>query len=247
MKKYKLSVKGRVTNASLYFDIAQDNYHDYLSLKTEFRKGPIWENPDIPESDIRMMNEYLINVQDEIQVSPPFSELLQDALENKQNIEKRRIQAIVFAHFCLEAFIYDYAIYALGERFTKKYVERMPFLSKWLFIPNYCMGMTFNKERSKGWELLTRLNTERNNHVHCKSKTTEQYGVEVRQTLEQSLQGKEQQEDVDPILSMVTIFNELRELQEEAVKTKHVEVLNWNVLEAGFGYDVDRGGVGKEV
>jgi hypothetical protein len=234
MKKLRLIIKGRVTNASIYFDIAQDNYDAYLSLKTELREQQMENTPDIRESDLAMMITFFDNVQDEGMVTFPSSLFVHDLIRLRKDAEKRRIQAIVFAHFCLEAFIYDYAIYAIGNECTREHIEGMPFLMKWLFIPKFCSGRTFNKGKSKAWELLRRLNTERNNYAHCKSKTLRQHCDQMKRIFDKSSKERQQPEDLNPTETVCEVLTELKKCESEAgaiiePSGKPIKILQWEL------------------
>ena len=78
------------------------------------------------------------------------------------------VSVVVFAGMCLEAAIYDYAAWHLGDEYAQKHLDKLDLVSKWVVIPN----IIANKELPRGrptYERLKGLVRLRNNLVHYKS------------------------------------------------------------------------------
>lgn len=98
-----------------------------------------------------------------------FDEVNQ-AIRNELQDERDKYGAIVivFAAMCLEAFIYDYAVYYLSESCVKK-LDKNSHIKKWDVIPKLVTGNQIPRD-SKAFELLKELVKNRKNFVHSKSK-----------------------------------------------------------------------------
>ena len=70
---------------------------------------------------------------------------------------------------CLEAFFYDYAASKVGDSYVQKHLDRLDLPSKLLIYPRLVCGESINKD-SDVFAGVKRLNKERNNLVHFKSK-----------------------------------------------------------------------------
>jgi hypothetical protein len=95
--------------------------------------------------------------------------LLRKAMLCVYKSEELLIKSVIFAHMCLEAFIYDYAAHYFSDAYAKKHLDKLDFPSKWVLIPKLIMGRDFPKE-SKAFEYLIKLNRYRNEFIHPKSK-----------------------------------------------------------------------------
>ncbi|MBN1618897.1 hypothetical protein JW887_06190 [Candidatus Dojkabacteria bacterium] len=76
---------------------------------------------------------------------------------------------IIFAHIFLEALIYDFCAINFSDSYTRNYIDKLNFLSKWVVIPRLVTGEDFSTD-SQAFQLLTKVNTYRNQLVHLKTK-----------------------------------------------------------------------------
>lgn len=79
------------------------------------------------------------------------------------------IIAVVFTAMYFEAFIYDYAASCLGDKYSKDYLDKLDFISKWIIIPKLITGKEISKS-GQAYESLKRLYKDRNYLVHLKSR-----------------------------------------------------------------------------
>lgn len=127
-------------NSPFYFRICKENYERFKRY----------------ESELRGMNKE--NEFDVYQADP-----------RKDKQDKCRTIVIVFSAMCMEAFIYDYAAYHLGDRFVREHLDRLKLESKWAVTAKLATGKKF-AESSKAYGLLKELRKVRNKLIHSKSK-----------------------------------------------------------------------------
>lgn len=127
-------------NSPFYFRICKENYEKFQ--KYEIKLSPLAKEPDF----------------DVYQSNP-----------NKDKQNKCRTIVVVFASMCLEAFIYDYAAYNLGDSFVRDHLDRLKLESKWAVAVQLTTGKQFPRG-SNAFKLLKNLRKVRNSLVHSKSK-----------------------------------------------------------------------------
>lgn len=110
--------------------------------------------------------ERFLETKDEILKSQEAPERLID-LENVALIAG--IQAVVMSSMCFEAAIFDFAATQLGDRYVKKYLDRLDLVAKWVVIPKVVCGKEIRTGRV-AFATFKELVTERNRLVHWKSK-----------------------------------------------------------------------------
>jgi len=88
--------------------------------------------------------------------------------ELEKRLDGACISFVLSTAFFLEGFIYDYAARNLGDEFSKKYVDKIDVISKWVLIPKLISGSAIDRSR-KSFEMLKKVITLRNNIVHFKS------------------------------------------------------------------------------
>lgn len=76
---------------------------------------------------------------------------------------------VIFTHIFLEALIYDFCAINFSDSYTKKYIDKLNFLSKWVVIPRLVTGEDFSND-SQAFQLLNKINTYRNQIVHLKTR-----------------------------------------------------------------------------
>lgn len=82
--------------------------------------------------------------------------------------ESKRNIIIAFTHMFLEAFIYDFCADNYSDTYTKNYIDKLDFLSKWVVISKMVTGKDFPTD-SQAFELLTKINKSRNKLIHFKT------------------------------------------------------------------------------
>jgi hypothetical protein len=98
------------------------------------------------------------------------SELEPDKVHtHEMNIRDNGVVVIIFSALCLEAAAYDYAAIHLGDSYTKKYLDKLDPVSKWIIIPRLIIGTSFNQD-GIAITTLSKLIKSRNSLVHAKSK-----------------------------------------------------------------------------
>ena len=152
------------------------------------------------------------------------------ALSRMRENEDLLIKSVIFAHMCLEAFIYDYAAHHFSDAYAKKHLDKLDFLSKWVLIPKLVIGKDFPKE-SKAFEYLTKLNKHRNEMVHPKSKAMVDLvdnGMEFVKKLGPSIKKEAMSavyiEHNPPFEMVMEVLTELRKLEGDDIATQWWQV-----------------------
>ena len=128
-------------NSPFFFRICRDNYKKFKSCE----------------------GQLLVLEKDE---SGKVNQATRDELQDER--DKYGAIVIVFAVMCLEAFIYDYAVYNLPKSCAKK-LDKCGHIKKWETIPKLVTGNQIHRD-SKAFELLKELVKNRKNFIHSKSK-----------------------------------------------------------------------------
>jgi len=99
-------------------------------------------------------------------------------------LESKTNTIITFTHIFLEAIIYDFCAVNFSDTYTKNYIDKLNFLSKWVVIPRLVTGNNFPTD-SKAFQLLKKLNKYRNELVHLKTEknTKESFLREVDKSI----------------------------------------------------------------
>jgi hypothetical protein len=149
--------------------------------------------------------------------------------------------ATAFGVMCLEAFIYDYAAHNFTDTFSKKYLDKLDLLSKWIIIPRLVLKKEFPTD-SKAFQDLNALIKERNSLVHSKSKPFFDF-EKLSECLDKFRKGQAEKKESDflnawrkevnkqignpkakyelpPFKSVVEIFREIRKLEGDDVSTQ---------------------------
>jgi len=135
-----------------------------------------------------------------------------------------RVIATIFGALCLEAFIYDYAAIHFSDTHARKYLEKVGFISKWVIIPKLVTGSDFPTD-SQAFELLLKLNKERDRLVHAKSKPMPSKDeikkmVEVGKKLTLLFEKGIKPHELNPYQIVIDVLTKLRELENEGAVTK---------------------------
>lgn len=92
-----------------------------------------------------------------------------EEMEISMMVDKHKIKAIIFAALCVEAAINDYAGIHFGDTYSKKHLQNLDVISKWVVLPKLACGKSIDKS-GPTFNALTQLIKSRNNLVHNKSK-----------------------------------------------------------------------------
>lgn len=90
-------------------------------------------------------------------------------IKKEEELHKNCIITITFAAMSLESFIYDYTACVLGDEYTKKYIDRLDVIAKWVIVPKIIAGKEIPRNKHC-FELLKQTIKLRNNFVHSKSR-----------------------------------------------------------------------------
>lgn len=135
-----------------YFRICEASYIEFLANKVQF-----------DEAKLRYKPHQHKNFDEEEKL------VAWSALEEaREKVTAAAVKAIVFAAMCLEAAIYDYAAWYLGDDYTQKHLDKLDLLSKWLVIPKLIADRELPSGRPS-YEHLKALINLRNKLVHSKS------------------------------------------------------------------------------
>lgn len=140
-----------------------------------------------------------------------------------------RVIATVFGALCLEAFIYDYAAIHFSDTHTRKYLEKVGFISKWVIIPKLVAGRDF-PTNSQAFALLVELKRERDKLIHAKSKpmpNKDEINKLVKKGKKAILLFEKgiKPHDLNPYQTIIEVLTELRNLEDE------VEDKWWELVE----------------
>jgi len=132
---------------------------------------------------------------------------------NKVTAELSRHSAstVVFAALFLEAFIYDYAAANFSDTYTKKYLDNLSLVSKWVVIPKLVTGKDFSTE-GQAFEHLVKLKKARNDLVHYKSSSLPANLEEWKKVLKK-MQKEDDANVVNAYQTVKEVLTELRKLE----------------------------------
>jgi len=190
------------TKSSMYFNICRDNYQrfeEYRSQYTAMGDREV-ELRDVP---LRHWIWYFML---------------------RRKIFEYQVTATVFGALCLEAFIYDYAAIHFSDTYTRRYLEKVGFISKWVIIPKLVTRRDFPTD-SQAFELLVKLNRERDRLVHAKSKPMPSKD-EIKKMVEEGKRAKllfeegSKSHELNPYQIVIEVLNKLRKLENEGAVTK---------------------------
>lgn len=139
------------------------------------------------------------------------------------------IKSVIFAHMCLEAFIYDYAAHHFTDAYAKKHLDKLDFLSKWVLIPKLVIGKEFPKE-SKAFEYLTKLNKYRNELIHPKSRALididniKEFAKKIGPSIKKQALSAVYIEQNPPFKMVMEVLAELRRLEGDDIATQWWQV-----------------------
>jgi hypothetical protein len=97
-----------------------------------------------------------------------FNSLLDEAFGAEDTALGIGIEIIVFVAMSLEAAIYDYAAWHLGDTYVRNHLDKLDLVSKWLIVPQLITGKAIPTGRPP-YERLKALVVARNALVHAKS------------------------------------------------------------------------------
>lgn len=165
--------------------------------------------------------------------------------------------ATAFGVMCLESFIYDYAAHNFTDSFSKKYLDKLDLLSKWVVIPRLVINKEF-PTNSQAFQYLNALIKERNSLiVHPKSKPLFD-DDKLRNYVQKASSGQAEKHELDylnawrkefmkhigdpkakyelvPFKAIVEIFRELRKLEGDDISNQwwqleEVDRDDWEVV-----------------
>jgi hypothetical protein len=218
MEKMKLVVvTGRYTNSPLYLDIAYDNYYKYRSYKQQIGMDEYRAKLNLTAREVKEIVRWLdTGTQHYFSKAPKGKNFrLAEGSDNLRNavleLESYWIHTIVFAAFCLEAFIYDYAAENFSDRFAQRYLDTLDLRSKWVIIPQLVTGREFPRE-TQPFQHLIELIKERNNLVHFKSKAMKDYpGFNINSP-------KKDDKELNPYETVIEVLTLLKNIDSETIK-----------------------------
>ena len=191
----RLEIKNRFdTKSSVYFKICRDNYQSYEKYCS---------------SDIAMRQS-------------PRKESLQywsGLFRLQMNMSECNMIATIFGALCLESFIYDYAAIHFSDTYTRNYLEKVGFISKWVIIPKLVTGKDF-PTASQAFAMLKKLKKTRDDLVHAKSKSMPT-ATEIKKMLDEGkklvfdLEKGVKQHMLNPYQTVIDVLTELRNLEDE--------------------------------
>ena len=123
-----------------FWEISNQNYHKYLDLKKEH------------EGKCDLSDEQSVWEHSDLENQKDYSGFI----------------AIVFSAIYLESEVYTYLASNLGDSFTKKHLDKLDPLSKWVVGIQLITGKPLPKD-GQAYELCKALFSYRNNIVHHKS------------------------------------------------------------------------------
>lgn len=149
--KFRSSI--RISMHEYFLEIALASYESYQNLNKDLKKlraegfFVYGEEPNM---------HFAYNKHDEV-------------FQSEQQITLDIIKSIVFLNMYCEAYIWDLAASVLGDSYSKKYLDKLDMLSKWIVIPK----LLFGKEIDQGHHSIGKLKELiklRNDFVHSKSR-----------------------------------------------------------------------------
>lgn len=207
IKVQTLQIENRYdTKSSMYFDICRDNYQRFEEYRSQYTAmGGRLRRKDF--------------------LSPDWIQCFRLGIK----MFEHKVIATVFGALCLEAFIYDYAAIHFSDTHTRKYLEKVGFISKWVIIPKLVTRRDFPTD-SQAFELLVKLNKERDRLVHAKSKPMPSKD-EIKKMVEEGKRVKflfeegSKSHELNPYQIVIEVLNKLRKLENEGAVTKCWELL----------------------
>ncbi|MHC4461304.1 MAG: hypothetical protein ACYS30_07695, partial [Planctomycetota bacterium] len=146
---------------------------------------------------------------------------LKDMLDSCIEMDRHWVGAVVFADFCLEAFVYDYAATHLGDGFAHNFIERLELKTKWVLVPKLVTGKDFPRD-TQAFQHLSDLVTERNKLAHTKSKPIKSFPQFLKELCDAVDSGKyslTEQQDLNPYQTVIEVLTELKKLDSDTVKS----------------------------
>jgi hypothetical protein len=134
------------------------------------------------------------------------------------NMRHHSASTVVFGAMCLEAFIYDYAAHNISDRYTKKYLDKLDLVSKWVVIPKLVTGKEFPRQ-SQAFRLLKQLVKARNDLVHYKSRALPTKKEEWGKAIEE-MEKEDEANTVNAYQAVKEVLTELRKLEGDAKENK---------------------------
>lgn len=135
-----------------YFDICERSYVDFREKKKLFREA---------KNAVAAVDVETMELDERHRLELPA---------DRANAQATAAAAttIVFAGMCLEAAIYDFAAWQLGDAYVKKFLDKLDLVSKWMVVPKLItqreIPLAF-----PSYDYLKKLVTLRNDLVHHKS------------------------------------------------------------------------------
>jgi len=194
--------------SSMYFDFCREYSQELEEVSPEANKMWTVENDEKRSSDIAFFRK---------------------ALSLMRKNDDLLIKSVIFAHMCLEAFIYDNAAHYFSDAYAKKYLDKLDFLSKWVLIPKLVIGREFPKE-SKAFEYLTKLNKYRNELVHPKSRALidieniKEFAKKIGPSMKKQALSAVYIEHNSPFKMVMEVLAELRRLEVDDIATQWWQV-----------------------
>jgi hypothetical protein len=126
----------------------------------------------------------------------------------------------LFAAMCLEGFIYDYAATNFTDTYSKKYLDKLDLISKWVIVPRLVLGKEFPRG-GRAFSYIRDIKKERDKLVHSKSRpqlTDEEREKELSQYVLKPSTGGNRDSDleVNVFRQLVEILNTLKSLEEQS-------------------------------
>ncbi|MCP3925066.1 MAG: hypothetical protein GY714_21015 [Desulfobacterales bacterium] len=122
-----------------------------------------WNYYEISESSY----EQFLNAQENL-IPYPVDDDPSEHFKSEKRILLSSFQTIVFSAMACEAAIYDLSAIHLGDDYTKKYIDKLDLVAKWMVVPSLICGKSLEEDGPaiNALRILTRI---RNSLVHHKS------------------------------------------------------------------------------
>lgn len=100
--------------------------------------------------------------------------------------DRKYLSSFIFFSLFLEAYINDFAARRLGDTYTRKYLDKLDVISKWVVLPKIITGKQIDTSR-KSFEALKSLVALRNKFVHHKTMEATFENVKNNKSLDEQI------------------------------------------------------------
>lgn len=195
-------MKHRVSIHAMYYKIASECEAEYWMQDSELQR---LKNAPIAEEEIE--------------------ENLYAQAQAYEKRERAAVIAITFAAMSLEAFFFDYAADALGDKLVEEHLDKLDLKSRFVVYPRLVAGKKLDKG-AQAYEQLSTLQKIRNKLVHFKSRSFDLSDVHKASDYHDHLNNELRKGVENATKSVRSVMAELDTLHED--NTSFLRRLDWS-------------------